>query len=49
MERVERRQSQKGIIEKYKGEPLNQNLLAYTTGSDLATLTCSNMDDYNSE
>ncbi len=27
---------------------LNHYLLAYTTGSDLARLVCSNMDDYNS-
>ncbi len=28
--------------------PLNDYLLAYTTGSDLTRLECSNMDDYTS-
>ena len=33
----------------FRSHPLNQNLLAYTFGSDLKKLRCRNMDDYTSE
>ena len=33
----------------YLKHSLNQNLLAYRSGSDVARLTCSNMDGYTPE